>query len=277
MTTNHQMYGDAYTPAEIAERVVNLGVAKAKADWVTLFILGIMAGVFIAFGALLYAVVVTDSTLGFGMTRWVGGISFCLGLILVVVGGAELFTGNNLLSMAWASNLISTKAMLRNWFIVYSGNIIGAILVVAGVYWTNTSGMSNGGVGKTLVSIAEIKSNLTFGQGFIKGILCNVLVCLAVWLSMGGRSVSDKILAVIFPVTAFVVLGFEHSVANWFFLPAGKILDIHQTIQFRGIITNLISVTAGNIVGGSLLVAGIYWLAYLRNKKSVDNSTIQKK
>lgn len=269
------MYGDAYTPAEIAERVVNLGVTKAKADWLTLFILGIMAGVFIAFGALLYAVVVTDSSLGFGMTRLVGGISFCLGLILVVVGGAELFTGNNLLSMAWASKLISTKSMLRNWFIVYSGNIIGAILVVAGVYWTNTSGMSNGGVGNTLLSIAEIKSNLTFWQGFIKGILCNVLVCLAVWLSMGGRSVSDKIIAVIFPITAFVVLGFEHSVANWFFLPAGKILDTNQTIQIQGIITNLISVTAGNIVGGSLLVAGIYWLAYLRNKKSVSSGTIQ--
>lgn len=267
METQHQMYGEAYTPAQIAERVTTMGVTKAKADALTLVVLAFMAGVFIALGAMLYTVVITDSTFGFGMTRWIGGLSFCLGLILVVIGGAELFTGNNLLAMAWAGKHITTREMLRNWAIVYTGNIIGGVAVALAIYWAESGNLAGGKVGETLVQIASTKAALTFSAGFIRGVLCNTLVCLAVWLAMGGRSVTDKILAILFPISGFVAMGFEHSVANWFFLPAGMLLGGSTAFDLNGMMTNLVSVTLGNVVGGSLLVAGIYKLAYLRGYK----------
>ncbi len=263
---DHQMFGDAYTPSQIAERVLKMGVAKANADTPTLLILGIMAGAFIALGGLLFAVTVTGSTLGFGITRFIGGISFCLGLILVVIGGAELFTGNNLLAMAWAGKMISTKAMLRNWCLVYLGNVIGALGLVACTAWAHTADMADGSVGATLLGIAQAKTHLPIGAAFVKGILCNTLVCLAVWLAMGGHSVTDKILAVIFPISAFVAMGFEHSIANWFFIPLGMILDQAGQVSMQGAVMNLLVVTLGNIVGGSMLVAGVYWVAYVRGK-----------
>lgn len=268
---DHQMFGDAYTPSQIAERVLKMGVTKANADTTTLLILGIMAGAFIALGGLLFAVTVTGSNLGFGITRFIGGISFCLGLILVVIGGAELFTGNNLLAMAWAGNMISTKAMLRNWYIVYLGNVIGALGMVACTAWAHTADMADGTVGATLIGIAQSKVHLGLGAAFIKGILCNTLVCLAVWLAMGGHSVTDKILAIIFPISAFVAMGFEHSIANWFFLPLGMMLDTSGNVTMQGSMLNLVVVTFGNIVGGSLLVAGVYWVAYVR-KTSKDGT-----
>lgn len=267
MEAQHKMYGEAFTPAQIAERVTEMGVTKAKADALTLLVLAFMAGVYIALGAMLYTVVITDTGLGFGFTRLIGGLSFCLGLILVVIGGAELFTGNNLLAMAWAGNYITTKELLRNWLIVYTGNIFGAVAVAFAIYWAGTFEMTNGKVGENLVQIASTKTSLTFSTGFIRGVLCNTLVCLAVWLAMGGRSVTDKILAIIFPISAFVTMGFEHSVANWFFLPIGLLLDEGNTITANGIMSNLFSVTLGNIAGGSLLVAGIYKIAYLRQNK----------
>jgi formate/nitrite transporter len=225
-----------------------------------------MAGAFIALGGLLFAVTVTGSTLGFGITRFIGGISFCLGLILVVIGGAELFTGNNLLAMAWAGKMISTKAMLRNWGIVYLGNVIGALGMVAFTAWAHTADMSEGSVGATLAGIAQSKTHWSIGAAFVKGVLCNTLVCLAVWLAMGGHSVTDKILAVIFPISAFVAMGFEHSIANWFFIPLGMVLDQSGQVPLQGAVLNLLVVTLGNIVGGSLLVAGVYWVAYVRGK-----------
>lgn len=260
------MYGDAYTPAQIAERVLKMGVTKAKADTLTLLVLGIMAGVFIALGGLLFAVTVSQSTLGFGITRLIGGISFCLGLILVVIGGAELFTGNNLLAMAWAGRQISTKAMLRNWAIVYLGNVIGAMGMVACTAWAHTADLSDGGVGATLIGIAQAKTHLSFSVAFVRGILCNTLVCLAVWLAMGGHSVTDKILAVLFPIAAFVAMGFEHSIANWFLIPIGMVLDTQLRVPMEGALINLVAVTLGNIVGGTMLVAGVYWVAYVRKK-----------
>lgn len=265
-TSQHQMFGEAYTPAQIAERVTTMGVTKAKADALTLLVLAFMAGVYIALGAMLYTVVITDTGLGFGFTRLIGGLSFCLGLILVVIGGAELFTGNNLLAMAWAGNFITTRELLRNWLIVYTGNIFGAVAVAFAIYWAGTGDMSGGKVGENLVQIAGLKAGLSFGTGFIRGVLCNTLVCLAVWLAMGGRSVTDKILAILFPISAFVAMGFEHSVANWFFLPAGMLLDGGFSISTQGTVINLVSVTLGNLAGGSLIVAGIYKLAYLRGK-----------
>ncbi|MCS7166338.1 MAG: formate/nitrite transporter family protein [Gemmatales bacterium] len=261
---------EARPPREIAEQVEKVGVAKARTDAVTLFVLAILAGAFISLGALFFAVVITgsQSQLGFGVTRLIGALSFCLGLILVIVGGAELFTGNNLLAMAWASRLITTAEVLRNWVIVYLGNVLGCLGTVGFVLWGDIASLGpEGAVGKTALAIAQAKSQLGYGEGFARGVLCNALVCMAVWLTLGGRSVADKILAILFPISAFVAVGFEHSIANWFFLPWGLALDHHQTIPLAGVVRNLVVVTLGNIVGGTVLVAAVYWLAYLRGTR----------
>ncbi len=259
MTTNG---ADAYAPAEIAKRVEEVGVVKANAPALTLFTLAGLAGAFISLGALFFTVVVTGSTSGFGFTRLVGGLAFCLGLILVVVAGAELFTGNNLVAMAWASRRIHLRALARNWVIVYAGNVAGCLATVVLVWWGGISRLSSGAVGETALGIAEAKAGLSLVEAFARGVLCNALVCLAVWLAMGGRSVVDKIMAIIFPITAFVAIGLEHSIANWFFLPYG--MSLGADVSIASAATNLIGVTIGNVVGGTLLVAGVYWVAYLR-------------
>lgn len=260
------LFSDAYQPSQIAERVSNMGVAKAKADTITLIVLAVLAGAFISLGGLFYAFVISGvGEAWIGIARLIGGLSFCLGLILVVVGGAELFTGNNLLAMAWASRLITTKDVMRNWTIVYTGNVAGCLGTVLLVYWADAVMIDNGLVEDTLVKIAQSKSTLTVLQALSRGILCNTLVCLAVWLAMGGRSVTDKILAILFPIAGFVTMGFEHSIANWFFLPMGMVLSPYGTDFLEGAVINLIFVSLGNIIGGTILVAGVYWLAYLRN------------
>lgn len=255
---------DAHPPREIARMVERLGVAKAQTDAVTLVVLATLAGAFISLGALFFTVVVTGSNLGFGVTRLLGGVSFSLGLVLVVVAGAELFTGNNLLAMAWASGLIGTRDVVRNWLLVYLGNVIGCLGTVLFVVWAGTGSLGGGTVAETAIQIAHAKADLSLGEAFARGLLCNALVCLAVWLAMGGRSVADKILAILFPITAFVAIGFEHSVANWFFLPFGLALDQQGAVSVVGAARNLAVVSAGNLVGGTLLVAGVYWVAYLR-------------
>jgi formate transporter len=258
---------DAYPPREIAQKVERLGVAKAQADTLTILVLAVLAGAFISLGALFFTVVVTETGLGFGVTRLLGGLSFCLGLILVVVAGAELFTGNNLIAMAWASGLISTREVMRNWLLAYVGNILGCLGTVLLVVLSDVASLGGGAVGKTAIRIALIKTDLSFTEAFARGILCNALVCLAVWLAIGARSVSDKILAILFPITAFVAMGFEHSIANWFFLPYGFLLDGQGAVSIDGIARNIVTVTAGNMAGGTLLVAGVYWIAYLRGKR----------
>jgi formate/nitrite transporter len=258
-------FADAHPPREIALMVERLGMAKARTHPLTLFALATLAGAFIALGALLFTVVVTGSSFGFGVTRLLGGVGFSLGLILVIVAGAELFTGNNLLAMAWASRRIGTGDVLRNWLLVYLGNAIGALGTVAFVLWARTGDLGAGSVGGAAIEIARSKAALPAGEAFARGVLCNALVCLAVWLAMGGRSVTDKILAIVFPITAFVAMGFEHSIANWFFLPYGLALDPQGSIPLAGVVRNLAAVTAGNIAGGTLLVAGVYWIAYLRD------------
>lgn len=215
-------------------------------------------------------VVSTGSTLGFGVTRLLGGLSFCLGLVLVVIGGAELFTGNNLMAMAWASRLISTREVLRNWVLVYLGNLVGGLGMVLLVCWADIASLGGGTLGETALQIARGKAELGLGEAFARGILCNALVCLGVWLAMGGHSVTDKILGIAFPISAFVALGFEHSIANWFFLPYGLVLDGQGLVPVEGALRNLLAVTAGNIVGGTLLVAGVYWLAYRRGARAGD-------
>ncbi|WP_420208928.1 formate/nitrite transporter family protein [Candidatus Electronema sp. JC] len=262
-----QNYGDAYSPDDIARKVESMGVRKANADTLTLLVLAMLAGAFIALGSLFFTVVVTDSRLGFGPTRLLGGLSFSLGLVLVVVGGAELFTGNNLLTMAWASGQIRASSVLRNWTLSYIGNVVGALATVVLVVLAGVADINDGAVGATAVQIAAAKSNLTLCEAFLRGMFCNALVCLAVWLAMGGRSVMDKIMAIFLPVSAFVAIGFEHSIANWFFLPYGLILDNNSLVSCFGSVTNIIMSTAGNIIGGAVQVGAIYWVAYLRKTR----------
>ena len=259
---------DAYAPPEIAGRVRDVGVAKARLDSVTMFVLAVLAGAFIGLGALFFTVVVTSPVGGFGTTRLVGGLAFSLGLILVVIAGAELFTGNNLVAMAWASRLVSARDLLRNWVIVYLGNAVGALGTVALVWLGDVASFGRGAVGDTALTIASTKARLGVVEAVALGVLCNALVCLAVWLALAGRSVTDKVLAIVFPITAFVAIGFEHSIANLFFLPYGLVLDgFVSDYLISGTLTNLAAVTVGNILGGTLLVAGIYWVAYLRPQR----------
>jgi formate/nitrite transporter len=269
---------DAYAPAEIARRVLDVGVAKARLAVPDALALAVLAGAFIALGAAFATLAMTGAGLGFGPTRVLGGVVFSLGLILVVVAGAELFTGNNLVAMAWASRAITTRQMARNWLVVYVGNFVGAVGTVLLVFWTRTWTANAGSVGLTAVRIAAAKCDLGFVEAFARGLLCNALVCLAVWLCQSGRSTTDKILAIIWPIAAFVALGFEHSIANMYFIPYGILLKsqpevfaaaadgamMTDSLTLAGFAANLIPVTLGNIVGGTLLVAGIYWFVFLR-------------
>jgi formate transporter len=264
---NDQYLSDAYPPQEIARKVERLGVAKARTDTLTMLVLSVLAGAFISIGALFFTVVVTKTSFGFGATRLLGGLSFSLGLILVVVAGAELFTGNNLIAMAWASRLIGIREVMRNWLLSYVGNMAGCLGTVLLVMWSDVAGLDGGAVGEMAIHIARTKADLSLTEAFTRGILCNALVCLAVWLAIGARSVTDKILAIVFPITAFVAIGFEHSIANWFFLPFGFALDDQGSVSIVGIVRNIVAVSAGNMVGGTLLVTGVYWVAYLRGER----------
>lgn len=254
---------DVVPPARIARLVEDVGIKKAGLPFVQTLTLGVLAGAFIALGAMFYTVVVTGSELGFGPTRLLGGLAFSLGLVLVVIGGAELFTGNNLIVMAWADGRVGTRALLRNWGIVYLGNLIGALGMVCLVALSGTLGLGDGAVGATASGIAQAKVALDPLTAFVRGVLCNVLVCLAVWMCFAAHTVSGKVLAIVFPITAFVVLGFEHSVANMYLIPIGA-LQAGSSIGPAGMVANLIAVTVGNMVGGGILVALVYWLVYLR-------------
>lgn len=271
---------DAYTPAEVARRVEQVSLSKCTNDPLRVMALAVLAGAFIALGAMFYTLVIHEpGMLPIGLLKWLGGLAFCLGLVLVVVAGAELFTGNNLLVMAFVDGKISLRQLLNNWWLVYLGNFIGALgilllIVLTGLWW-----QGDGALAAQTVAIADGKVNLSFWQAFSRGVLCNVLVCLAIWLTMAGRSVTDKILAVLLPISAFVALGFEHSVANMFVIPAGMVASNMQAWQGMGIsvsenltvsgflLGNLLPVTLGNLVGGSLVVGLCYWFIYLRNNE----------
>ncbi len=257
---------DAYKPAKIAELVENIGVTKAVMHAVPTVMLGLMAGAFIAFGAMFYTLVMTNHDMGLGPARLLGGVAFSLGLILVVVGGAELFTGNNFIVMAWAEHKVTTAQLLRNWCLVYIANFIGAVGAAILMFWSGALSLGDSAVAQTALSVAEYKVNLEPLEAFIRGILCNALVCLAVWLCFAARDVASKILAIIFPISAFVALGFEHCVANMYFIPLGMLLGDFEisAIEF---LTNVIPVTIGNIVGGSVFVAFVYWVVYVRAYK----------
>ena len=262
---------NAYSPAEIKEAVEKVGVKKANLPFLASLMLAIIAGGSIGLGALYYTVIVSDAGLSFATARVMGGVVFSLGLVIVLVGGAELFTGNNLIVMAWASGHVSTKEMLRNWVIVYFGNLIGAVGLVVLVFFSHHLEMNGGRVGLSILNTAVAKIQPDAVTLFFKGVLCNLLVCLAVWLAYAGRSVTDKVVALVFPVSAFIAAGFEHCVANMYFLPLAWLMtqtgsvpaDFDASvITMTGIIHNLVPVTLGNIVGGAGLVGAMYWTIY---------------
>jgi len=246
----------------IARLVEEVGVRKANLAPVPMVMLGGLAGVFIAFGGMLATLVLTDPVLGYGLTRWVAGIAFSLGLILVVVAGAELFTGNNLIVMAWADRKVTTLRLLRAWARVWAANFAGSLAAALAVWLSGVYGTGEGSVAATAIRIAEAKAALGPVEAMVRGVLCNALVCLAVWLAMASHTVTDRILAVIFPVAAFVALGFEHSVANMYLIPAGWLHG--AAVTAGGFLGNMLWVTLGNVIGGGVLVAGVYWAVYLR-------------
>lgn len=274
---------DALLPQEMARRAEYIGVSKAEAPALRTFVLAVLAGAFIALGAIFATTVAagTSAALPFGVAKLLIGLVFCLGLILVIVGGAELFTGNNLIVMAWASRKVSTAGLLRNWAIVYAGNFVGAVGTAVLLFLSRQYTFGGGAIGHTALAIANGKVALDGFQALMLGVLCNILVCLAVWLTFSARSTIDKIAAIIFPISAFVAAGFEHSVANMYFIPVGLLikqfdptfaaaagLDLSLLTWGRFLTGNLLPVTLGNIIGGSVFVAAVYWSVFLRQNES---------
>lgn len=266
------LYGfDAFSPAQIAEKIEQVGVSKARLPLLQMVLLGMLAGAFISLGALYFVLVVSDNTLGFAASRVLGGVVFSLGLLLVVVAGAELFTGNNLLMMAWADGRISSYALLRNWLVVCAANFAGAAGMALLVWLSGHPAMNDGRVAALVVTLASAKCAAPLAALFWKGVLCNILVCMAVWMAMAGRSVTDKFIAVVFPISAFVAAGFEHSIANMYLIPLAMLLQdsvppalVSPALGVAGLLRNLAAVIAGNILGGSVLVALVYHLIYRR-------------
>jgi len=281
---------DTILPSAMALRAESGGVARAATDPLAVFVLSILAGAFISFGAVFATTVGAgsigpDALLPYGVTRLLTGLVFSVGLILVVVGGAELFTGNNMLVMAWASGKVTTGAVLANWTIAFIGNFIGAIATAALIFLSTQYTFGGGAVGLNALTIANGKSALSFVPAFTLGILCNALVCLAVWMCYGARTTIDRVVTIIAPISAFVAAGFEHSIANIYFIPTGLFIkagapdtfwtaigktpaDFEALTWANFIFANLIPVTVGNIVGGSVMVAAVYWFVYLRKRPS---------
>ncbi len=251
---------DAYAPAEIAARVRAFSVVKARLPLRSLVMLGLLAGAYIGLGSLMFTLVAADATLGFAATRFVGGLAFSLGLLIVTVAGAELFTGNNLLAMAWADGQVSTRALMRNWSVVCLANAAGAAGLALLVWWSGHGALNGGAVGQTVVRIALAKAELPGTEAFFRAVLCNLLVCMAVWMSQAARSVADKAVAIVFPITGFVAAGFEHSIANMYFFPLAALLGAPLDAMLA--LRQLAIVIAGNLLGGSVLVALAYRTIY---------------
>lgn len=276
---------DALLPREIARKAEEIGAQKARLDVLSLIALSILAGVFIAMGAMFATTVMAgaDGVVPFGLGRLIAGLAFSLGLVLVVVGGAELFTGNTLMVMALAARKITLSEMLRAWAIVYFGNFAGAFATAILVLLSGQYLSGDGSVANAALSIAAAKVALPFDRALFLGVLCNVLVCLAVWLSIGARSTADKVLAVIFPISAFVAAGFEHSVANMYLIPFGIVIKTFAPetlwsqlsltsgdlipLTWGNFLWSLVPVTIGNVIGGGVLVGGVYWFVYLRTER----------
>jgi formate transporter FocA len=278
---------DALMPPEMAGKAENVGVNKAHLNSFRMFALSVLAGAFIALGAVFSTTATTGgSALPFGVTRVLAGATFSLGLILVVVAGAELFTGNNLIIMAWAGRRVTTMELLRNWVIVYIGNFVGSVLTAYMMFLSKQYTMSGGALGLNALTIANSKSGLEFVQALVLGIFCNALVCLAVWLCMSARSTTDRVLAIVPPITAFVAAGFEHSIANMYFIPVALFIKSGASAEYwtqigktaadfpnltwgNFFIANLLPVTIGNIIGGAVMLPMVYWSIYLRATSSM--------
>ena len=281
----NELHIDALLPYEMAHKAEKVGASKAALDTVTMFGLALLAGAFISLGAIFATTVTTGAggTLPYGITKLASGLVFCLGLILVIVAGAELFTGNTLIVMAWAGGKVSTRALLRNWIVVYLGNFAGSVGTVVLMFYARQYTFGGGAIGQNALNIAAGKLDYGFVQAIALGILCNGLVCLAVWLTFSARSTTDKIMAIIFPITAFVAAVFEHSVANMYFIAMGLFnkdfdntwvsehagqIDLSRLTWGNFLVDNLLPVTIGNIIGGAILVAAAYWFIYLRDERS---------
>jgi formate transporter len=290
---------DAILPPAMALRAEETGIKRVNTDLMTRFVLSVLAGAFIAFGAIFATTVMAGNVevasmdgawtgyarLPYGVVRLLGGLVFSLGLILVVIGGAELFTGNNLIVMAWASGKVRTRDLLENWAVAFAGNFIGAFMTAVLAFYSTQYSFGGGAVGLTALTTAHAKTSLAFIPALALGILCNALVCLGVWMCYGARSSVDRILTIIPPVAAFVAAGFEHSIANIYFISIGLFIksgapnsfwtaigktaaDFPKLNWSNFLIGNLLPVTIGNIIGGSIMVAAVYWFVYLRKKLS---------
>jgi formate/nitrite transporter len=277
---------DALPPAEVARKAESVGVTKSGMPTFDVFVLSVLAGSFIALGAIFATTVLAGgSELPYGVLRLLAGLVFTLGLILVVVAGAELFTGNNLIVMAWASRRVATAQLLANWGVVFVGNFVGALATAVLVYVSKQYEFGAGSVGTAMLGIGVAKTSLGFGQAIALGMLCNALVCLAVWLTYGARTTTDKILAIVPPIAAFVAAGFEHSVANMYFLSIALLVKSDETFvaslepepDLSGLsvqsflVDNLLPVTIGNILGGAVMVGAVYWLVYLRPRRGAES------
>jgi formate transporter len=262
---------DAYSPREIAQRVQDVCMLKSRMSLLQLVMLGILAGAFIGLGSLYYVIVASDPALPHALQRVLGGVVFSLGLLLVVVAGAELFTGNNLLAMAWADGCLPTGDVLYNWVVVCAANFVGAAGLAALAFWSGHAEQ----YAATYLKIAAAKGSLSLAEAFFRGVLCNVLVCMAVWMTLAGRSVTDKFVAIVLPISAFVAAGFEHSIANMYFFPLAEMLKAAagEPVGFAWLWQNLAPVIAGNLVGGSVLVALVYYVIYRRGAR--DTSTLE--
>jgi formate/nitrite transporter len=298
---------DPLLPPAMAAKAEDLGVKKAALPLLNMFMLAILAGAFIGIGAIFAttaaagsmavrdaAGAVTFTTgLPYGVVRVITGLVFSTGLILVIVGGAELFTGNNLISMAFASGKVTVGGLLGNWVVVYVGNFVGSIITAAIVFLGKQYVFGGGSIGLTALNIGELKTGYGFIQAVALGIMCNALVCMAVWLCYSARSTTDKILSIIPPIACFVAAGFEHSIANMYFIPVALFIKYSGDASFfeaigktaadypnltwaNFFIKNLAPVTIGNIIGGAVMVGLVYWFVYLRKSKAAKSLAGQK-
>lgn len=265
---------DELSPAETLAKAEGISVTKSKMDVAKCFVSAMLAGAFIGFGATYFMVFLGDSTMPFAAQRMVGGICFCLGLVLVLCCGAELFTGNSLMVTGLASKKISMGGMLKNWVVVWLGNLAGSLLAVALIFWANVGGMNGGAVGDVMVSVAVSKVTSDWFVLLGKGIMCNIMVCLAVWIGFSARTVADKVLGILLPISFFVAAGFEHCVANMFFLPTGLLMKTMGfgasvanvgALDLGAIFYNISAATIGNIIGGAV-VGLAYWFIYNQKK-----------
>lgn len=271
-------------PATMAVRAEESGIKRASTDPTTLFVLSVLAGAFISFGAI-FATTVSAGAAGlpYGVVRLLAGLVFSTGLLMVIIGGAELFTGSNIIVMAWASRKVTTRALLLNWVVSFAGNFVGAIATAALMFYTTQYTFGGGAVGLTALSTANAKTSLAFIPALTLGIMCNALVCLAVWMCFSARTNIDRVVSIIPPIAAFVAAGFEHCIANIYFIPMGLFIkagapdsfwrsigktaaDFPELTWGNFFVGNLLPVTVGNIIGGSIMVAAVYWFVYLRKQ-----------